>query len=100
MTDAHRSPYFNMVVNNKGYSSLAIRPKGTVVRRQDSPAVFDMTTVAYVAYVDFIKKSNGIFDGRVKSVHIPIERAIDIDNPIDFKIAECLINNIKDNENY
>jgi CMP-N-acetylneuraminic acid synthetase len=93
VTDAHRSPYFNMVVNNNSYSSLVIPSENQIVRRQDSPVVFDMTTVAYVANPRFIYKKNGIFEGRVRSVHVPLNRAIDIDTYIDFQLAECLINN-------
>jgi CMP-N-acetylneuraminic acid synthetase len=89
---ASRSPYFNMIVNNgSGYASLVIPPKNKIVRRQDAPEVFDMTTVAYVVDANFVNRRNGIFEGRVKSVVVPQERAIDIDNIIDFKIAECLL---------
>jgi N-acylneuraminate cytidylyltransferase len=31
-----------------------------------------------------------IFDGRVKAVHVPIERSIDIDTLLDFELAEFL----------
>ena len=50
-----------------------------------------MTTVAYVANTEYVKNSNGLFDGRVRSVSVPIERAIDIDTELDFKIAESLL---------
>ena len=91
VTDAHRSPYFNMVFSdNKGYSSLVINPHKEIARRQDAPKVFDMTTVAYIVDPKFVKKFDGIFEGRVKSVIIPPERAIDIDTMLDFKITECL----------
>ena len=91
VSEAKRSPYFNMIANdNNGYSSLVINNNG-ISRRQDSPKVFDMTTVAYVVKSKFIKKSNGIFEGKVRSVCIPEERAIDIDTMLDFKIAEYLI---------
>mgnify|MGYP004007258259 FL=1 len=91
VTEAHRNPYFNMVkINKQGYSSLVISGDESY-RRQDSPVVYDMTTVAYVARPDFIQKCNGHFQGRVRSVMIPVERAIDIDTIIDFKIAECLL---------
>ena len=89
--EANRNPYFNMTTNDdKGYSSIVINNDG-VSRRQDSPKVFDMTTVAYVVKSEFIKKYNGIFEGKVRSVCIPEERAIDIDTMLDFKIAEYLI---------
>jgi CMP-N-acetylneuraminic acid synthetase len=93
VSEASRNPYFNMIVNDSnGYSSLVIAPKDQVTRRQDAPEVFDMTTVAYVVDVNLIKNYNGIFEGKVQSVTIPRERAVDIDNLMDFKIAEYLLN--------
>jgi N-acylneuraminate cytidylyltransferase len=94
VSNAHRSPYFNMVkTNQNGFSSLVISTKEKITRRQEVPEVFDMTTVAYVAKPGFVLKNHGIFDGRVRCVHIPSERSLDIDTPLDFKIAECLVNN-------
>lgn len=92
VSDAHRSPYFNMVSNDeKGMSQLVIPPQASITRRQDAPVVYDMTTVAYVACPEFIQKYNGIFEGRVRSVKVPTERAVDIDTLLDFKIAEMLL---------
>ena len=91
VSEAKRSPYFNMIANdNNGYSSLVIN-NNVISRRQDSPKVYDMTTVAYIIKSKFIKNNNGIFEGKVRSVCIPEERAIDIDTILDFKIAEYLI---------
>jgi N-acylneuraminate cytidylyltransferase len=50
-----------------------------------------MTTVAYVTRPEFIKKNNKVFDGRTKAVLVPRERAIDIDDELDFRIAEILM---------
>ena len=92
VSDSGRSPYFNMVVNDmNNFTSLVIPPKKSITRRQDSPKVFDMTTVAYVVKASFVKTNNGIFDGKVKSVVIPKERAVDIDDLIDFRIAELFL---------
>ena len=89
VTDAHRSPYFNMVRGNEdGSVSLVIPPKKTLVRRQDAPTVYDMATVSYVASPEFILSHQSIFDGRVRAVHVPLERAIDIDTLMDFRLAE------------
>ena len=52
-----------------------------------------MTTVAYVVEKNFIKNNDGIFKGKVKSVTIPRERAVDIDDLLDFKIAELFLQN-------
>lgn len=90
---AERSPYFNMVtIDEQGFSRLAITPDKPVVRRQDAPVVYDMTTVCYVTRPKFILSNFGVFSGKVRSVIIPDARAIDIDTPIDFKMAELLVN--------
>lgn len=92
VTDSHRSPYFNMVkVNSDGTVGLVIPPAEVITRRQDVPAVYDVTTVAYVSDPEFVMTHDGIFDGRVRSVHVPAERALDIDTLLDFRVAECLI---------
>jgi CMP-N-acetylneuraminic acid synthetase len=93
VTDPHRSPYFNMVkANADGTVGLVIPPLSAIARRQDVPAVYDMATVAYVARPEFVMTHNGTFEGRVRAVHVPTERAIDIDTLLDFQIAECLLN--------
>ena len=98
VTEAQRSPYFNMVTNNTdGTFGLVIPPLSTIERRQDAPAVFDITTVAYVARPDFVMSHNAMFEGRVRSVIVPTERAIDIDTLLDFQIAQCLLNIRKKN---
>ena len=93
VTDAHRSPYFNMVKTNAdGTVGLVNQPNSTVARRQDAPLVYDMATVCYVANPEFVMIHNATFEGRVRAVHVPIERAIDIDTLLDFQIAESLLN--------
>lgn len=92
VTDAHRSPYFNMVrTNEDGTVHLVLPPAGPLARRQDAPVVYDMTTVAYVANPQFVLARNGAFEGKVRAVHVPAERALDIDTALDFRIAESLM---------
>jgi len=92
VTDAHRSPYFNMVKTNAdGSVGLVNPPQIAIARRQDAPIVFDVATVCYVVKPEFVMSHKSIFEGRVKSVHVPTERAIDIDTLLDFQIAEHLL---------
>ncbi len=92
VTESHRSPYFNMVVlDPDGVASLVIPPVNGVARRQDAPPTFDMTTVAYAARRNFIMASSSIFQGKVRAVRVPIERALDIDTELDFRIAELFL---------
>lgn len=93
ITDAHRSPYFNMVKTNAdGTVGLVNPPPSAIAHRQNTPEVYDMATVCYVANSEFVMTHNATFEGRVKAVHVPTERAIDIDTLLDFQIAESLLN--------
>jgi len=92
ITKANRSPWFNMVKQDKNKNlQLIIKENKEVHNRQEAPSAFDMTTVAYVTTPKFIKNSKGIFDGDVKGIEIAPERAIDIDSELDFEIAEFLM---------
>lgn len=90
VTPASRSPYFNMVVRDDAGNSQLVCSGSAVHRRQDAPAIFDMTTVAYVTRPAFVLEQERIFSGRVKSVVVPRQRAVDIDDIYDFKMAEML----------
>jgi len=91
VTESRRSPWFNIVTEtDSGHLRCVIESKYRLDRRQDCPLAYDLTTVAYVARPNFIKTSNGLFDGRVKGVQVPPERAVDIDTTLDFEIAEFL----------
>lgn len=93
VTRAARHPSFNMVViNDKGYAAIAMPGKGPVTRRQDVPGMYDITTVAYAVRSEFILNASSLFEGRVKAVEIPRERALDIDTEFDFLVAELVIN--------
>jgi N-acylneuraminate cytidylyltransferase len=56
-----------------------------------------MTTACYVVNSEFIMSHDSIFEGRVRAIHVPIERAIDIDTLLDFQIAEALFSNREKN---
>ena len=87
--DAHQNPYFNMVKSNEdGTVSLVIPLQAGISRRQDAPIVYDITTVAYVANPGFVMSHQGMFEGSVRAVNVPAERALDIDTILDFQIAE------------
>ena len=94
ITPANRSPYFNMVKKLSDNSiELVNEAENKIFRRQDAPEVFDITTVVYVADVEFIMNNGNIFDGTITSVEIPKCRAVDIDDIYDFKFAEAILKN-------
>jgi len=96
ITPSQRNPFFNMVkLDNEGFASRLITGK-TINRRQDAPKSFDITTIAYTTTTDFILNFSSIWEGNVKGVIIPKERALDIDDKYDFTVAEYLIKKRKD----
>lgn len=91
VTDSVGNPYYNMVhLDDRSRAALVVQPTSTVHRRQAAPPVFTLSTVAYAARPAFVRTSGGVFEGQVGAVHVPRERAIDIDDEIDFRLAELL----------
>ncbi|UCE51524.1 MAG: acylneuraminate cytidylyltransferase family protein [Desulfobacterales bacterium] len=87
-----RNPYFNMVTLDKaGFASLVFSSDQIIDRRQDAPRVFEIIPIAYALHPEFVFNANSMFEGKVKAVVVPAERAIDIDTELDFKFAEFLM---------
>ena len=92
MTPAHRHPRFNMVrQDQEARVSLYDASSSAVSRRQDLETVYDLTTVAYGAAIDFVVGATNMWEGRTAGVVVPHERAIDIDTPFDLEFAEFLL---------
>lgn len=98
VTPASRSPFFNMVKETQdGFVELVNKPDSDVTRRQDAPEVFDITTVVYATAPEFVSNHYGLFSGKVTSIEVPKERAVDIDDIYDFRLAEAILKG-EDNE--
>jgi N,N'-diacetyl-8-epilegionaminate cytidylyltransferase len=86
---ARRNPFFNMVWRQQGgFYERVCRPEKVIARSQDTPPIFDVTTVAYVTRPQFVLSADHLFAGKVELVEVPAERAADIDTEFDFKLAE------------
>lgn len=92
VTPSARSPYFNMISIDAAGQANVVLGTAQFKRRQDVPPVYDITTVAYVARPDFILRHTQLFEGRVRPVIVPKERAVDIDDGYDFKLAQVILN--------
>jgi CMP-N,N'-diacetyllegionaminic acid synthase len=88
--EAHRNPYFNMVeINKRGYAALV--KQGNFTTRQVAPLIYDMNSSIYVWWKELLKEKKKIFLDKTKIYIMPKERSIDIDDNIDFKIAEIMM---------
>jgi CMP-N-acetylneuraminic acid synthetase len=87
---ARRNPWFNMVTLDPAGQARLVNAGDDVSRRQDAPVVFDVATVAYATRPAYIQQAPGLWSGVVRAVEVPVARAIDIDDVLDFSIARFL----------
>lgn len=92
MSPANRHPQFNLVREDpEGVVALYDGGSTLPSRRQDVEAIYDLTTVAYGASIDFVLKAANMWEGRTAGVVVPRERAIDIDMEFDLDFAKYLL---------
>jgi N-acylneuraminate cytidylyltransferase len=92
VTEARHNPYFNMVVlDDDQRPRIAITPPKEVCRRQDAPTVYDMTAVAFAARPAFVLATSRDWEGDIRAIVVPPERAVDIDTELDLEFAEFLL---------
>ena len=91
IAESHRNPWFNMVSQDEsGEIRLVTQPKSAIHRRQDAPMVYDLTTVCNIFKPQLIVNSNSHFEGKIGGVLVPKIRALDIDDELDFLLAETI----------
>ena len=92
VTPSRVNPYFNMVYRDRNckISLVGNDLPHQIHRSQDAPKVFDMTTIAYVFSPSYCLEASKIFDGDVRAIEVPNQRALDIDTEFDFLLAELL----------
>lgn len=95
VTEAHRNPYFNMVeLHNKERVKLV--KKGNFLTRQSAPKVFDMNSSIYVWWTHILVKKKKVILGKSRVYLMPKERSVDVDDSLDFRLAEMIMKeNIK-----
>lgn len=86
---AHASPYFSMVERAAdGTVHVSKKADPPYLRRQDSPAVFEMNGSIYVWRRDPFVAAPNVFYPDTRLLEMPAERSVDIDTEFDFRVAE------------
>ena len=62
-----------------------------ITRRQDAPIVYRLNGAVYVTRRDVIMEQNRVWGDDTRAYIMPLERSVDIDTEIDFKLAEVLL---------
>lgn len=89
--EAASNPYYNCYeTDDEGFLHIS-KGEGTYTRRQDAPKVWEYNGAVYVINVASLRKMPlGKFTRRRMSI-MPAERSEDLDTPIDWLIAEKLL---------
>jgi len=83
------NPYFDILeVNNGGW--LTRSKPSNVTRRQDAPEVFQINGAIYITTSRRLKESPLHKMEKIKKYEMSIENSIDIDNTIDWELAEII----------
>ena len=85
-----RNPYYNMVEERNG-KVKKVKDIGQLKDRRDAPKVYDMNDGFNVWKNKVIFSDSPQFNKKTKIYVMPRERSVDIDEEIDFVIAEALI---------
>lgn len=90
--DARKNPYFNLVEPD-AYGALHVSKvlPGRILARQQAPVVYEHVGVVYVVAPDYLRRAEGLYDGRVIPYVMSAERCHDIDSPFDWRIVEFLL---------
>lgn len=89
VTESHKNPYFNMVERRDG--TVRLVKEGYFVTRQSAPRVFDINCSIYAWWKDALKSKKSLFLEKTNIYVMPKERSFDVDDYIDFKIIEMLL---------
>ena len=76
-------------------TNLILHPFGAPSERsQDREPLKNVCAVAYAAQPSYVLRAGSLWDGTVTGVSVPKERALDIDDIHDFRVAKLLMESV------
>lgn len=90
---ASANPYYNLYEEKEGY--LKPSKEGEFTRRQDCPNVWEFNGAIYVINSKSLRKQKMRTFRKVKKYVMSEGTSIDIDTPLDWKIAELILRDSK-----
>jgi len=88
--ESDANPYYNLFEETSGALLTKSKP-GNFTRRQDCPPVYEFNGAVYVININSIReKTYSNFD-KIRKYVMPDLRSIDIDTPLDWDIAERIL---------
>jgi CMP-N-acetylneuraminic acid synthetase len=96
VSESAQSPYWMVQINEQGqihcpFSHPVVPTRTMLTRRQNLPTVYAINGALYFAQVDWLRVGQNFITQETLGYIMPPERSIDIDTPLDWKIAELLL---------
>lgn len=89
VTPTPHSPYWTFLIDDQARMRPVVDLPGA--RRQDLPATFLLNGAVYVSRVAPLRAARSFLQPETVGYVMPSERSIDIDTPLDLKLAELLL---------
>lgn len=89
VTESYRNPYFN-IFEKVGKKIKISKELKIFKNRQSVPKCYDMTTCFYIFKPNYILNCKHVYEGKIGYSLIPKERSIDIDDTLDYMVANFL----------
>ena len=99
MCKVEHSPYWCFKYEGDKFKPL-FGDKCLKMRRQELPDVYRPNGAIYITTIKNLYKNNGFYCDKIVPYIMPPERSIDIDEEIDFKLAQLLIQEDTTNANH
>ena len=87
----HHHPYWSNILPEDGCMKDFIEPKAMNKNRQELPTFYRLNGAIYLCYTDYLKREKRFIGCDTFAYIMPTERSVDIDDEVDFKLAEILI---------
>jgi len=91
LCETEHSPYWMKLLDEKGQVKPFIESKIEYFRRQDLPIVYRLNGAIYATRYNIIKERNRLLGDDVRALVMTREDSVDVDDEIDFLLAELLL---------
>lgn len=91
VTRVDKNPYWMKKINEDGYLEAFVKDNKVYARRQELPPVYVLNGAIYIAKTEALTKNRSFETEKTLPYIMPEERSVDIDNNLDWKFAEFLM---------
>lgn len=89
--ETEHHPWWSNTLPADGNMASFLRPEALNTNRQELPPCYRLNGAIYLADTHFLKSSRSFYGPETFACVMPAERSVDIDNLLDFHLAEAIL---------